>query len=58
MQFRLKTLTLGLKRETVEIVFADVSYFWGQMGAGKWVASLDVMQIGGRVGPESLPIGQ
>jgi hypothetical protein len=35
MKFRLQSLTLALRRDTVKIEFADVSYFWGQMGAGK-----------------------
>lgn len=35
MKFRLRSLTIGLRRGDVTIEFADVSYFWGQMGAGK-----------------------
>jgi hypothetical protein len=35
MKFRLQSLILALRRDTVKIEFADVSYFWGQMGAGK-----------------------
>jgi tRNA A37 threonylcarbamoyladenosine biosynthesis protein TsaE len=35
MRFQLKSLTLKLKRETVIIPFADITYFYGQMGAGK-----------------------
>ena len=35
MKFRLKSLVLSLRRAEVTIGFADVSYFWGQMGAGK-----------------------
>lgn len=35
MKFRLNSLVLGLRRGEVVIDFADVSYFWGQMGAGK-----------------------
>jgi len=35
VKFRLKALTLALRRRQVEIPFTDVSYFWGQMGAGK-----------------------
>lgn len=50
MKFRLKTLTLGLKRETVEIPFAEVSYFWGQMGAGKTsIARLIDYCLGGSI---------
>jgi hypothetical protein len=37
VKFRLKALTLRLKRETVEIAFSDVSYFWGQMAQVKQV---------------------
>ena len=35
MKFRLNSLNLVLKREEVTIPFSEVSYFWGQMGAGK-----------------------
>ncbi len=35
MKFRLTSLVLNLRRGAVQIDFADVSYFWGQMGAGK-----------------------
>ena len=35
MKFRLNYLTLSLRRAEVKIDFADVSYFRGQMGAGK-----------------------
>lgn len=35
MKFRLNSLVLNLRREEATIEFADVSYFWGQMGAGK-----------------------
>jgi len=35
MQFNIKSLTLTFRREEVAIDFADISYFWGQMGAGK-----------------------
>lgn len=35
MKFRLLSLVLTLRRAEVTIGFADVSYFWGQMGAGK-----------------------
>ena len=35
MKFRLNSLVLSLRRAEVKIDLADVSYFWGQMGAGK-----------------------
>lgn len=35
MKFRLNSLVLSLRRAEETIDFADVSYFWGQMGAGK-----------------------
>jgi hypothetical protein len=35
MILRLNSLTLSLQRGEARINFADVSYFWGQMGAGK-----------------------
>jgi Holliday junction resolvasome RuvABC ATP-dependent DNA helicase subunit len=35
VKFRLNSLVLSLRRAEVAIDFADVSYFWGQMGAGK-----------------------
>lgn len=35
MKFRLSSLVLNLRRGATQIDFADVSYFWGQMGAGK-----------------------
>ena len=35
MKFRLNSLVLALRRELVTIPFADVNYFWGEMGAGK-----------------------
>jgi hypothetical protein len=35
MKFWLRSLVLSLRRGDVTIEFADVSYFWGQMGAGK-----------------------
>lgn len=35
MRFRLNALVLNLRRTEVQIDLADVSYFWGQMGAGK-----------------------
>jgi hypothetical protein len=35
VKFRLNSLLLSLRRTDVTIDFADVSYFWGQMGAGK-----------------------
>ena len=35
MKFRLNNLSLTLKKDKVTIPFDDVTYFWGQMGAGK-----------------------
>lgn len=35
MRFRLRSLVIDLRRGDVAIDFADLSYFWGQMGAGK-----------------------
>ena len=35
LKFRLSSLVLALKRGEETINFNDVSYFWGQMGAGK-----------------------
>lgn len=35
MKFRLSSLVLSLPQGEVTINFAEVSYFWGQMGAGK-----------------------
>lgn len=35
MKFKLESLTLTLKRGEQHVPFTDVSYFWGQMGAGK-----------------------
>lgn len=35
MKFHLDSLTLTLKRSEELIAFSEVSYFWGQMGAGK-----------------------
>jgi hypothetical protein len=35
MKFTLRSLTLALKQGTETVPFADVSYFYGQMGAGK-----------------------
>lgn len=35
MKFVLTSLVLDLRRGTETVEFADVTYFWGQMGAGK-----------------------
>jgi hypothetical protein len=35
VRFTLKSLTLNLKRGNEVILLEGVSYFWGQMGAGK-----------------------
>ena len=35
MKFRLNSLVPSLRRAEITVDFADVSYFWGQMGAGK-----------------------
>jgi hypothetical protein len=35
LEFHLSSLELAFKKETVTVPFGEVSYFWGQMGAGK-----------------------
>ena len=35
MRFNLKSLTLTFKRGNEVVLLEGVSYFWGQMGAGK-----------------------
>lgn len=35
MKFHLQSLSLDLRHATETIVFSDITYFWGQMGAGK-----------------------
>ena len=35
MKFHLKSLVLSLQRGEVTLEFNEISYFWGQMGAGK-----------------------
>jgi len=35
MKFRLVSLNLSLRRADEQIEFSKLSYFWGQMGAGK-----------------------
>lgn len=35
MKFQIKSLVLTFAKEEVVIAFKEVSYFWGQMGAGK-----------------------
>ena len=50
MKFRLTTLVLSLRRGEVTIPFDEVSYFWGQMGAGKTsIARLVDYCLGGSI---------
>lgn len=50
MKFRLTSLVLSLRRGEVTIPFDEVSYFWGQMGAGKTsVARLVDYCLGGSI---------
>ncbi|WP_407166582.1 hypothetical protein [Bradyrhizobium sp. ORS 111] len=50
MEFQLISLVLAFKRETVTIQLAQVSYFWGQMGAGKTsIARLIDYCLGGNI---------
>jgi hypothetical protein len=50
LEFHLNSLTLAFKRETVTVPFAEVSYFWGQMGAGKTsIARLVDYCLGGSI---------
>src|SRR5436305_734107 len=50
MKFHLYSLVLGLRRGEVKLEFADVSYFWGQMGAGKTsIARLIDYCLGGSI---------
>jgi len=35
MKFNLVSLDLTLRKANERISFSDVTYFWGQMGAGK-----------------------
>lgn len=49
MKFRLNSLDLMFRQEEVAIPFADVSYFWGRMGAGKTSIALMIDYcLGGR----------
>src|SRR5689334_20554355 len=50
MKFRLNQLVLTFTREEVTIPFSEVSYFWGQMGAGKTSISRMIDYcLGGRI---------
>lgn len=50
MEFYLNSLTLVFKKETVIVPFSGVSYFWGQMGAGKTsIARLVDYCLGGSI---------
>lgn len=50
MEFHLISLVLAFKKETVTIPFGEVSYFWGQMGAGKTsIARLIDYCLGGSI---------
>ncbi|VTO17781.1 hypothetical protein [Brevundimonas vancanneytii] len=50
MKFVLKSLVLDLRQGQETLTFADVSYFWGQMGAGKSsIAKLIDYCLGGKI---------
>jgi AAA domain len=50
LEFYLTSLVLSFKKETVTIPFTGVSYFWGQMGAGKTsIARLIDYCLGGSI---------
>lgn len=50
MKFRLRELVLTFTREEVTIPFSEVSYFWGQMGAGKTsIASMIDYCLGAKI---------
>jgi hypothetical protein len=50
LEFHLTSLVLAFKKETVTIPFGEVSYFWGQMGAGKTsIARLIDYCLGGSI---------
>jgi hypothetical protein len=50
LEFHLTSLVLAFKKETVVIPFGEVSYFWGQMGAGKTsIARLIDYCLGGSI---------
>lgn len=50
MKFVLKSLVLDLRQGQEALTFADVSYFWGQMGAGKSsIAKLIDYCLGGTI---------
>jgi uncharacterized Zn finger protein (UPF0148 family) len=50
LEFHLISLKLAFKKETVTVPFGKVSYFWGQMGAGKTsIARLIDYCLGGNI---------
>lgn len=50
MEFHLNSLTLAFKKETATVPFSGISYFWGQMGAGKTsIARLIDYCLGGSI---------
>jgi hypothetical protein len=50
LEFHLVSLILAFKKDTVAIPLAEVSYFWGQMGAGKTsIARLIDYCLGGNI---------
>ncbi|MBN9521429.1 hypothetical protein J0H58_23385 [bacterium] len=52
MKFRLTKLVLTFTRGEVAIPFSEVSYFWGQMGAGKTsIARMIDYCLGGKIQP-------
>ncbi|WP_422929057.1 AAA family ATPase [Singulisphaera sp. PoT] len=50
MKFRVRSLELAFRKEDVVIPFSGVSYFWGQMGAGKTSIALMIDYcLGGKI---------
>jgi hypothetical protein len=50
LEFHLLSLILAFKKDTVAIPLAEISYFWGQMGAGKTsIARLIDYCLGGNI---------
>lgn len=50
MKFRIRWLALAFSKEEVVIPFSEVSYFWGQMGAGKTSIALMIDYcLGGKI---------
>jgi hypothetical protein len=50
MKFRITSLVLSFGQQEVTLPFSEVSYFWGQMGAGKTsIAQMIDYCLGGRI---------